>query len=159
MQIAARCRSFFRIGEYGCCLWLLLCLLSIFASCGRKALPVPPGEITPLPAVMLEGAVVNGQAELSWRLNPKDTDLYSEIDSFYLYGATSPRLEEGCLNCPKSFKLLAEISPVPHLKRPDGQRLWRHDIPVDSDLKHIFKINIRSSGKLGPDSNYVELEP
>ena len=138
---------------------ILLCMLFLLSACGRKALPLPPGKVYPTAGVVLEGVVANDQAELSWYLDEKAADFYSDIELFYLYRAVLPRSEKQCLNCPLTFERIAEISSISHQKLSDGKRLWRYAVSVDSSLRYIFKINVLSSGNLGPDSNYVELEP
>ncbi|MGD9211091.1 MAG: hypothetical protein PVI90_09945 [Desulfobacteraceae bacterium] len=137
----------------------LILLLLFICACGRKAPPILP-QLSPLPQVIgFKSIVEDNLVEFSWRLGPKEAFSNQQIESFHLYQAILAADESDCVNCPKTFKPIAEIPLTPFQKLSDGSIQWRYRMSFDKEYRYFFKINISfSDGRLGPDSKVMELK-
>jgi len=149
------CGRIERVWRHICLLFLLLLILT---SCGRKAPPILP-KMASLPQIRdLSVQIQKNKVKLKWSLPVKSITEYPEIKGFYVYQAVIPKKEQACEKCPRKFERIGEIVLVPYMDLPDGRRQWQYKIPVDSERKYAFKVNILFSKDLGPNSNIVEIE-
>lgn len=118
---------------------LLLCLLLMPVSCGRKRAPVPPGTLRPERIRDLSYEITAKGAILSWSVPVRNHDgsPLSHVKEFKLYKAEVP-LEGGCLECPPKYEepvtIKLDSKPEP------GQKIHYEDTTLKPGFYYIYQV-------------------
>jgi hypothetical protein len=138
----------------------MLWLTALFATgCGLKGPPVAPRQDPP-PAVMdLSGQLQENHLILTWSLAADALPKKGELDGFNLYRARSELSEAACRDCPKVFEQSARIAFAGADTSGPGKLRFRHEVFLESGFHHVLKLRaVLADGRLGPDSNLVEID-
>jgi len=132
---------------------ILLCMAVFSSGCGRKTLPVPPGQVE-IPAVSdLNSSIDNDMLKLAWSIPDKNKRIVPYLDGFIVYKSKTSLSRPLCKNCPVLFKRISDI-PV---SRKDINKKITWNETLEKGYKYIYKvIGYSDNGATGKDSNYIE---
>ncbi|MEN6463757.1 MAG: hypothetical protein ABFD62_01120 [Syntrophaceae bacterium] len=128
---------------------LILCAVSIFGACGRKAPPVPPHLVIPRISDLKAGTAENGIA-LTWTASDPKADV---ARTRVLKSAIE--VPGDCPGCPRNFEIIADLFPG-DVKAEKGLAKFI-DYNVKSGFLYSYKLALcDSSGLCGEESNIAE---
>ncbi len=118
---------------------LLLFLLIIPVSCGRKRAPVPPGTLRPERIKDLSYRITAKGVILTWTVPVRNHDgsPLSHVKEFRLYKAQVP-IQGGCLECPPRYG--KPISVKLDSKPEPGQKISYEDTTLKPDFYYIYQV-------------------
>jgi len=129
----------------------------LLASCGRKALPVPPGTLRPKAVKDLSYKIIPNGVELKWSVPIKNRDgsPLARIKGFRLLKAKIP-FEEYCEGCPPPF---GQPIDIPFEAKPEkARKMVYEDRTVRSGTHYIYKVcTVKSWLNVSDTSNQVSL--
>ncbi|MEA3428276.1 MAG: hypothetical protein U9Q84_03435 [Thermodesulfobacteriota bacterium] len=137
---------------------ILLCL--IVFGCGRKAAPVPPGQVRPPAVDDLSSSIDGDMLKLAWAIphenGPhKKGKIASEPDGFIVYRSKTLLSEPVCKKCPVLFKRIADIP----IEEKDVNKKITYEETLEKGYRYIYKVTVyTNTGASGKDSNYIEFD-
>ena len=134
---------------------ILLCTAVFSPGCGRKAPPVPPGQVRPPAVDDLSSSIDGDMLELAWTLPDEKEKIASGMTGFIVYKSKTSLSEPDCEKCPVLFKKIADI-PVQE-KDINKKIIYRENL--ENGYRYIYKVTVYTkTGAFGKDSNYIEFD-
>lgn len=138
-----------------CLLLFAFCLL--LSSCGRKALPVPPGTVRPNAVKDLSYNITPHGIELIWSVPVRNRDgsPLDRIKGFRLYKAEVP-IEESCEACPPPF---GKPIDIPFEAKPEeARKMVYEDRTVHSEMRYKYMVStVKGWLNVSDPSNQISL--
>ncbi len=130
---------------------ILLCI--IVFGCGRKAPPLPPGQVRPPAVDDLSSSIDGDMIELAWTIPDKKGKIASDSVGFIVYKSKTSLSEPVCKECPALFKRIADIS----IEEKDINKQITYKETLEKGYRYIYKVTVYvDNGVTGKDSNYIE---
>jgi len=140
---------------------LILLLLCLSLSCGKKGPPVAPESLVPAAVSDLRAWVREGTVTLQWTA-PKRTAQglrLEDLRGFRVFRRALPIASWDCPTCPLDFKPVARIdldSPK-EARIEEGRVIWE-DSSLQAETEYTYFVVGYNSDRLpGPESNQVTL--
>ena len=132
---------------------ILLCI--IVFGCGRKAAPVPPGQVSPPAVDDLSSSIDGDILELAWTIPDERGKIVSGLGGFIVYKSKTSFSNPVCKGCPVLFKRIADI---PVQEKNINKRITYRET-LEKGCRYIYKVTVYTkTGASGKDSNYIELD-
>ena len=130
---------------------ILLCI--VVFGCGRKAPPVPPGQVRPPVVDDLSSSIDEDMLELAWTIPDEKGKIASDLGGFIVYKSKTSLSESACKECPVLFKRTADI-PIEE-KDINKKIIYRENL--EKGYRYIYKVTVyANTGVSGKDSNQID---
>ncbi|MBU0994047.1 MAG: hypothetical protein KJ737_16250 [Proteobacteria bacterium] len=114
--------------------FFIVCLsVGLFASCGKKTLPVPPTPFDPPSVEQLSYAIDGNIVTLSWLFTEKAGKKEIPVSGFFVYRAKLKLAEGLCEGCPVKFRRIAEI-------RYGSESKYAFRESISAGNRYIYKV-------------------
>ncbi|MBC8200027.1 MAG: hypothetical protein ISS67_01460 [Desulfobacterales bacterium] len=134
---------------------ILLCIVVFHLGCGRKAAPVPPGQVIPPVVDDLSSSIDGNILELAWTIPDEKGKIVSDLGGFIVYKSKTSLSESDCKGCPVLFKRIADIP----IKEKDINKKITYNETLEKGYRYIYKVTVYTkTGASGKDSNYIEFD-
>ncbi len=130
---------------------ILLCI--VVFGCGRKAPPVPPGQVRPPAVDDLSSSIDEDILELAWTIPDEKGKISSNLGGFIVYKSKTSLSESDCKECPVLFKRIADI-PIEE-KDINKKIIYRENL--GKGYRYIYKVTVYTDNEVtGKDSNQID---
>lgn len=130
---------------------ILLCI--VVFGCGRKAPPVPPGQVRPPAVDDLSSSIDEDMLELAWTIPDEKGKISSDLGGFIVYKSKTSLSESDCKGCPVLFKKIADI-PIEE-KDINKKIIYRENL--EKGYRYIYKVTVYTDNEVtGKDSNQID---
>ncbi len=134
---------------------ILLCIAVFSLGCGRKAPPVPPGQVRPPAVDDLSSSIDGDMIELAWTIPDEKGKIASDSVGFIVYKSKTSLSEPVCKECPALFKRIADIP----IEEKDINKKITYKETLEKGYRYIYKVTVyTNTGASGKDSNYIEFD-
>ena len=134
---------------------ILIAVIILLCGCGRKALPVPPGQKPPPTVNDLNSSIEGDVLRLTWTVPEANKRIVSNLDGFVVYRSKKMISESDCKKCPVLFKRIADIP----IEEKDVNKKMTYKETLAKDYRYIYKVTVyTNTGASGKDSNYIEFD-
>lgn len=134
---------------------ILLCIVVFPLGCGRKAAPVPPGQVMPPVVNDLSSSIDGDILELAWTIPDEKGESVSGLGGFIVYKSKTSLFKSDCKGCPVLFKRIADIS----IEEKDINKKITYNETLEKGYRYIYKVTVYTkTGASGKDSNYIEFD-
>jgi len=132
---------------------ILLCIVVFLTGCGRKAAPVPPGQVRPPVVDDLSSSMDGDMLKLVWTIPDEKGKVASGVDGFIVYKSKTSLSDPDCEKCPVLFKKIADIP----IEGKDINKKITYRETLEKGYKYIYKVTVYTkTGASGKDSNYIK---
>lgn len=132
---------------------ILLCI--VVFGCGRKAAPVPPGQVMPPAVDDLSSSIDEDMLELAWTIPDENGKIASDLGGFIVYKSKTSLSGSDCKECPVLFKRIADIP----IEEKDINKKITYNETLEKGYRYIYKVTVYTkTGASGKDSNYIEFD-
>jgi len=132
---------------------ILIAIIILLCGCGRKVLPVPPGQEPPPTVNDLNSSIDGDLLRLTWTLPEANKRIMSNLDGFVVYRSKKMLSESDCKKCPVLFKRIADIP----MEEKDVNKKTTYKETLAKGYRYIYKVTVYTkTGASGKDSNYIE---
>lgn len=132
---------------------ILLCI--VVFGCGRKAPPIPPGQVKPPTVDDLSSSIDEDILELAWTIPDEKGKIASDLGGFIVYKSKTSLSESDCKDCPVLFKRIADIP----IKEKDINKKIIYMENLEKGYRYIYKVTVYTNTEAsGKDSNYIEFD-
>ncbi len=134
---------------------ILIAIIILLCGCGRKALPVPPGQKPPPTVNDLNSSIQGDMLRLTWTVPDEKRKIASDLDGFIVYKSKTSLSESTCKECPVLFKRIADIP----IEKKDVSKKTTYKETLAKGYRYIYKVTVyTNTGASGKDSNYIEFD-
>ena len=134
---------------------ILLCIVVFPTGCGRKAAPVPPGQVRPPVVDDLSSSIDEDMLELAWTIPDEKGKVASGLGGFIVYKSKTSLSKPVCKKCPVIFKRIADIT----IEEKDIYKKITYRENLEKGYRYIYKVTVYTkTGASGKDSNYIEFD-
>ncbi len=134
---------------------ILIAIIILLCGCGRKALPVPPGQKPPPTVNDLNSSIEGDVLRLTWTVPEANKRIVSNLDGFVVYRSKKMISESDCKKCPVLFKRIADIP----IEKKDVSKKITYKETLAKGYRYIYKVTVyTNTGASGKDSNYIEFD-
>jgi len=134
---------------------ILIAIIILLCGCGRKALPVPPGQKPPPTVNDLSSNIEADMLRLTWTVSETNKRIISNLDGIVVYRSKTLLSEPDCKGCPVLFKRIADIP----IEEKDVNEKITYKETLANGYKYIYKVTVYTkAGVPGKDSNYIEFD-
>lgn len=134
---------------------ILIAIIILLCGCGRKALPVPPGQKPPPTVNDLNSSIQGDMLRLTWTVPEANKRIVSNLDGFVVYRSKKMISESDCKKCPVLFKRIADIP----IEEKDISKKITYKETLAKGYRYIYKVTVyTNTGASGKDSDYIEFD-
>jgi hypothetical protein len=121
--------------------------------CGVKGPPVPPRQPLSPAAPRLTFQVTGASVTLAWSLPEPLSGRQTKQARFVVYRSQTDLDQAACDDCPLVFQKWETIPYVHADANP-----YSVTAPLDPGYRYVFKVRVETDGRVGPDSNSVQVD-
>lgn len=136
---------------------IMISLFFVLFGCGKKALPVPPHQVLPPAINNLTSNINRDTLKLTWTIPEQKEKVESNPAGFIVYRSKKLLSGSECLNCPVSFKRIADIPiKAKGSKNLQGKIMAYNEI-LEKGYRYVYKVTVYAdNGVTGGDSNQID---